>query len=103
MRLPRFARAQRRGQPRPPRARVSTPRPTASTASVTRKIDNSGCVSFAGTSYRVGTAFRRRQVAVIDGTVEVSIGEELIRVHPVRCEHGALANPGGRPHRINAA
>jgi hypothetical protein len=76
---------------------------------VTRKVDRSGCVSFAGTSYRVGNAFRRRQVqvAVVAGTVEISIGEELIRVHPVRHdrtrEHGALANPGGRPHRINAA
>jgi hypothetical protein len=73
---------------------------------VTRKIDNSGCVSFAGTSHRVGTAFRR-QVAVIDGSVEVSIGEELVRVHPVRHdrtrEHAALADPGGRPHRINSA
>jgi hypothetical protein len=76
---------------------------------VTRKVDASGCVSFAGTSYRVGNTFRRRQVqvAVVNGTVEISIGEELIRVHPARHdrtrEHGALANPGGRPHRINAA
>jgi hypothetical protein len=40
-------------------------------------------------------------------TVEISIGEELIRVHPIRHdrtrEHGALANPGGRPNRTNAA
>ena len=35
------------------------------------------------------------------------IGEQLIRSHKVKHdrtrEHGALANPGGRPHRINAA
>jgi hypothetical protein len=41
------------------------------------------------------------------GTVEISIGEELIRVHRIRHdrtrEHGALANPGGRLRRINAA
>jgi hypothetical protein len=40
-------------------------------------------------------------------TVEISIGEELIRVHRIRHdrtrEHGALANPGGRLRRINAA
>ena len=76
---------------------------------MTRKVDGSGSVSFAGTSYRVGAKFKRRQVqvAVIGDTVEISIGEQLIRTHPVRHdrtrEHGALANPGGRPRRTNAA
>jgi transposase InsO family protein len=84
-------------------------RPAATAASVTRKVDSSGNVCFAGTNYRVGNAWPRRQVqvAVIGDTVEISIGNELIRSHPVRHdrtrEHGALANPGGRPHRINAA
>jgi transposase InsO family protein len=88
---------------------TATPRPSSSVVSVTRKVDSSGNVSFAGSNYRVGNRFRRRQVqvAVVDGTVEISVGEELIRVHPIRHdrtrEHGALANPGGRPHRINAA
>ncbi len=90
-------------------AKVVTPRPSASSASVTRKVDSSGHVSFAATSYRVGNNYKRRQVqvAVVDGTIEISIGEELIRVHPIRHDrtraHGALANPGGRPNRINAA
>ena len=89
------------------RLRPSPPRVTA--ASVTRKVDASGAVCFAGTSYPVGSKFRRRQVqvAVVGDTVEISVGEELIRSHKVRHdrtrEHGALANPGGRPHRINAA
>jgi transposase InsO family protein len=89
-------------KPRPSRA-------TASSPSVTRKVDSSGNVSFAGANYRVGTAYRRRQVqvAVIADTVEISIGEQLIRSHKVKHdrtrEHGALANPGGRPHRTNAA
>ncbi len=102
------AAAVRRGQQRRP-SRPATPRPSASAASVTRKVDSSGNVSFAGTNYRVGKTFGRRQVqvAVVAGTVEISIGEELIRVHPIRHdrtrEHGALANPGGRPNRINAA
>jgi transposase InsO family protein len=84
-------------------------RPSATAPSVTRKVDSSGNVSFAGTNYHVGNKFRRRQVqvAVVGGTVEISIGEELIRTHAIRHdrtrEHGALANPGGRPHRINAA
>ncbi len=94
----------RRGQ-RP----VRTKPPTATAPSVTRKVDSRGHVSFAGTAYAVGMKYRRRQVqvAVVSETVEVFIGEELIRTHPVRHdrtrEHGALANPGGRPRRINAA
>jgi transposase InsO family protein len=84
-------------------------RPTATAASVTRKVDSSGNVCFAATNYRVGNNYRRRQVqvAVVGDTVEISIGNQLIRSHKVRHdrtrEHGALANPGGRPHRINAA
>jgi transposase InsO family protein len=83
--------------------------PTASAVSVTRKVDASGNVSFAGANYRVGNKFRRRQVqvAVVGGHVEIAVGEQLIRRHPVKHdrtrEHGALANPGGRPRRINAA
>ena len=90
---------------RPP----TPPRPSATAASVTRKVDGSGNVCFAGTNYRAGAKFRRRQVqvAVVGETVEISIGAELIRTHPIRHdrtrEHGALANPGGRPRRINAA
>jgi hypothetical protein len=78
-------------------------------ASATRKVDSSGNVCFAGTNYRVGSKFRRRQVqvAIVGDTVEISLGEQLIRSHAVHHdrtrEHGALANPGGRPHRINAA
>jgi hypothetical protein len=89
--------------------RLRPSRPAATAASVTRKVDSSGNVCFAATNYHVGAKYRRRQVqvAVVGDTVEISIGRELIRSHPVRHdrtrEHGALANPGGRPHRINAA
>ena len=84
-------------------------RPSAHSVSVTRKVDSSGNVCFAGASYRAGSKYRRRQVqvAVVGDTVEISIGTELLRTHLVRHdrtrEHGALANPGGRPRRINAA
>jgi len=76
---------------------------------VTRKVDSSGNVSFAGTSYRAAAAYQRRQVqvALIGTTAEISIGTQLIRTHQAHHdrtrEHGALANPGGRPHRTNAA
>jgi transposase InsO family protein len=91
------------------RDRAASTRPSASAVSVTRKVDTSGNVCFAGATYRAGTKFARRQVqvAVVGDTVEVSIGTELIRRHRVKHdrtrEHGALANPGGRPHRVNAA
>jgi len=92
------------------RGRRLPPTPKSATAaSVTRKVDSSGNVCFAGTNYRVGSKFRRRQVqvAIVGDTVEISVGNELIRSHKARHdrtrEHGALANPGGRPHRINAA
>ena len=84
-------------------------RPSPTAASVTRKVDSSGNVCFAGTNYRAGSQYRRRQVqvAVVGDMVEISIGNELIRCYPVKHdrtrEHGALANPGGRPRRINAA
>ena len=88
--------------PRPVRARRST-------ATVIRKVDTSGAVSFAGTTYRVGAAYRRQsvEVAVVGDTVRITIDGALIRTHRARHdrtkEHGALATPGGRPRRINAA
>jgi hypothetical protein len=57
----------------------------------------------------VGSAYRRRQVqvAVVGDSVEISIGERLISSHKGEHdrtrEHAALANPGGRAHRIKAA
>ena len=83
--------------------------PTASIVSVTRKVDSSGNVSFAGENYYVGAKFTKRQVQVsVDGDmIEISVGKHLIRSHKARHdrtrEHGALANPGGRAHRSNAA
>jgi hypothetical protein len=92
------------------RGRRSRPsRPSASSPSVTRKVDSSGNVCFAGANYRVGAKYKRRQVqvAVVGDTIEISVGNQLIRSHRVKHdlthEHGALANLGGRPHRTNAA
>jgi transposase InsO family protein len=104
------------GMTRSLRGREPQARPTASVVTVTRKVDSSGNVCFAGACYRAGNKFRRRQVqvAVVGGHLEISIGEQLIRRHKVKHdrtrehgalanEHGALANPGGRPRRTNAA
>ena len=87
------------------------PRPRQATVgqSVTRKVDSSGNVSFAGASYRVGRAHIRRQVqvAIVGEHLEISAGGEVLQVRPIRHdrsrEHGAFANAGGRPSRSNAA
>jgi len=87
------------------------PRPRQATIgqSVTRKVDSSGNVSFAGHGYRISKQHARRQVqaAIVGDTVEISAGGELLKVHPIRHdrsrENGAFANAGGRPSRINAA
>jgi transposase InsO family protein len=92
---------------RQPRARPV--RPATVGQPVVRKVDSSGGISFAGVSYRVGNPYRRQQVEVrvVGDTVEISQNGKLIRVHPVKHDpikaHGAFANPGGKPDRINAA
>ena len=78
-------------------------------AAVIRKVDTSGSISFAGANYRAGNAHRHRQVevSVVGDSVQISFEGRLVRTHPIRHdrakEHGAFANPGGRPRRINAA
>lgn len=77
-------------------------RPSASVHSVTRKVDSHGNVCFAGENAYAGTKYKRRQVqvAVVGDTVEIAVGEELIRWYKIRHDrtrqHGALANPGGK-------
>lgn len=99
---------QRAGIRRAPRG-SGRRRAAASTAPVIRKVDSSGNVSFAGATYRVASKYARRQVQVVvtGDHVQISLDGALIREHPIRHdrsrEHGALANPGGRPRRINAA
>jgi transposase InsO family protein len=93
------------------KAKESRPRPHQPTVgqTVTRKVDSSGGLSFAGFNYKVAKRHARRQVqvAIVGETVEISAGGEILRVHPIRHdrsrEHGAFANAGGRPSRINAA
>ncbi|HEU5082430.1 MAG TPA: IS481 family transposase [Acidimicrobiales bacterium] len=91
------------------KARVARPRQPTVGQSVTRKVEVSGTISFAGHAYRVGKAHARRQVqvAIVGEVVEISAGGQVLKTHPIRHdrsrEHGAFANAGGRPSRINAA
>jgi transposase InsO family protein len=99
------------GQPQEVALRQGSRRPRQPTdgMAVTRVVDSSGYVSFAGTNYRVGNAWRRRsaQVCVVADSVQLSIEGQIVRVHPIRHdrakEHGAFATPNGRPrHRQDA-
>jgi hypothetical protein len=94
-------------EPRPPRRSPAARRPRAATVGtpVTRLADATGSISFAGTSYRVGRAYRRRsiEVSIVAGSVQLSVEGKLVRVHPIRHdrakEHGAFATPRGRPRK----
>jgi transposase InsO family protein len=88
--------------PNPTRARV---RRGDNTPAVIRLVDTTGAISFAGASYKVGRNYARRsvRVAIVEGQVQITSKGELVRTHPIRHdrtkEHGALANPGGRPRK----
>lgn len=79
------------------------PREATTGPTVTRIADASGSVSFAGTMYGAGRAWRRRslQVAIVAGSVQLACDGKVIRVHPIRHdrskEHGAFGTPRGRP------
>jgi hypothetical protein len=72
------------------------PRQPTDGMAVTRVVDSSGYVSFAGTNYRVGNGWRGRpvEVCLVAGSVQLSIDGHIVRVHPIRHdrakEHGAL-------------
>jgi hypothetical protein len=72
---------------------------------VTRIVDSSGSISFAGAPYRCGMRWARQSVdvAIVAGSVQLSKDGQVIRVHPIRHDRsrelGAFANPKGRPRR----
>jgi transposase InsO family protein len=77
---------------------------------VTRIADNNGAVSFAGTLYRAGRAWRGQQlqVSVVAGSVQLTHQGTVVKVHAIRHdrakEHAAFASPNGHPrkHRQDA-
>jgi transposase InsO family protein len=87
-----------------PRAVTAARRPAAG-PSVTRTADGNGSVSFAGSMYRAGRAYARRQVqvALVAGSVQLSVDDRVVRVHAARHdpakEHGAFAMPKGKPRK----
>jgi transposase InsO family protein len=93
---------------RAPRAVVTQRARDATTGmTVTRLADSSGSVSFAAVMYRAGRAWRGQSidVTIVAGSVQLSQGGKVIRVHPIRHDRsrelGAFANPKGRPRRTS--
>ena len=67
-------------------ALAAAPKRPASDRVVVRKVDRNGSVSFAGANYRVGNAFRGRQVEVslAGDTVPIWSDDRIIRTHAAR-------------------
>jgi transposase InsO family protein len=89
---------------RPQRAPVARrARDATAGLTVTRIADGDGVVSFAATPYRAGRAWARQNidVTIVAGSVQLSVDDRVIRVHPIRHDRsrelGAFANPKGRP------
>jgi hypothetical protein len=84
-------------------------RPPTSGLSVSRIVCKAGTISFASTDYRVGRSWigRHVDVAVVAGSVQISEGTKVIRIHAIRHdrakEHGAYARPKGRPGKPKVA
>lgn len=89
------------------RAKASRPARPTTGEEVVRKVDTSGSVSFAGTSYRVGNRSVGQIVGVrvVAETVQITQDGFLLRTHRARHdkskEFGAFANPTGRPRRTD--
>lgn len=92
-----------------PRPAPALPRRATSGRPVLRKVDSGGKVSFAGTGYGVGYAWRGQQVEVllVGERVEIAKDGTLLKSWPARHdrfkEHGAFSTPAGRPDRNNAS
>jgi hypothetical protein len=92
-------------EPGPPMQGRRSARKPSSGPVVTRTADNNGSVSFAGTMYRAGRAWRGKvlEVSVVASSVQLAYQGTIVRVHPIRHdrakEHGAFATPRGRPRK----
>jgi transposase InsO family protein len=94
----------------PPRGQLQRrARDATAGLTVTRIADGDGVVSFAATPYRAGRAWARQNidVTIVAGSVQLSVDDKVIRVHPIRHDRarelGAFANPRGRPRHSKPA
>jgi hypothetical protein len=95
---------------RVPRMRISRrARDATAGLTVTRLANNTGVVTFAGTTYSAGRRWSNTsiEVTIVAASVQLSKDGKVLRVHPIRHDRakelGAFANPKGRPRRKNSA
>lgn len=94
------------GKTRAPR--LASSRRATSGITVARRVDRAGTTSFAGSTYAVGRSFAGTMVdvAIVAGSVQISSGGHVVRVHAIRHdrqkEHGAFSRPNGRPGKRGA-
>lgn len=87
------------------RSRPTAPSTPTVGGEVARLVNSSGAVSFAGTEYRVGNAYRGVTVGVrvVADTVQITLDGSLVRTHRARHdrskEFGALAQPNGKARK----
>lgn len=93
--------------PRAPRLPAQRRARQATTGlTVTRKADARGVISFAGSPYPCGRAWARAdvQVTIVAGSVQLTVQDKVLRVHPIRHDRskelGAFATPHGRPRQV---
>jgi hypothetical protein len=88
-----------------PRQGRRTARPASAGIVVTRMVDRSGRLSFAGTMYRAGRAWRGKEVegCIVAEAVPMNYQGRIVRTQPIRHdrtkERGAYATPHGRPRK----
>jgi transposase InsO family protein len=72
--------------PRAPRQGRRRARPATAGIVVTRLVDNNGDVSFAGTTYRAGRAWRGKQleVSIVAESVQLTHRGAIVRTHAIR-------------------
>ena len=69
---------------------------------VLRIVDPHGSVSFAGTAYRVGNAYRRQTVGVslVGDTVQIGLDGVLLRTHRARHDRSKEFGALGKPRKV---
>ena len=96
-------------QGRAPRRHVGRRRGPSRAARSSARRGRQRVRELRGSMYRAGRAWARTRitVAVVAGSVQLSVDGTVIRVHPIRHdrtkEHGAFATPNGRPRKARPA
>ena len=89
--------------PSVPRQGRRTARPASAGIVVTRMVDRSGRLSFAGTMYRAGRAWRGKEVEVciVAEAVQMNYQGRIVRTQPIRHDRTKEHGVRGRNAELN--